>query len=117
MDRPVSCPHLDVVLRELISQLQARAQRVDEAPMPRFRPPVDLHEKVLVLLQTARTAFHGTLHWLALQVCRNSAVSGSNDLRQIGFNPAAAEVGPGACAVMGTAANEGPPAIGPQAAV
>jgi heme-degrading monooxygenase HmoA len=57
LDRPVSRPHLDVALRELISQLQARAQRIDEAPMPRFRPPVDLHEKVLVLLQTARTAF------------------------------------------------------------
>jgi hypothetical protein len=78
LDRLVNCPHLDVVPRELISQLQARAQCIDEAPMPRFRPPVDLHEKVLVLLQSARTAFHGTLHWLALQVCRNSAVRGSN---------------------------------------
>jgi hypothetical protein len=117
LDRPVSRPHLDVALRELISQLQARAQRVDEAPMPRFRPSVDLHEKGLVLLQTARTAFHGTLHWLALQVCRNSAVSGSNGLKEICFNPAAAEVGPAACAVMGTAANKGPPAVFSQAAM
>ncbi len=36
---------LDVVLRELISQLQARAQRIDEAPMPRFRQSVDFHQK------------------------------------------------------------------------
>jgi hypothetical protein len=61
--------------------------------MPRFRPPVDLHEKVLVLLQTARTAFHGTLHWLALQVCRNSAVRGSNSLEEMCFSPAIAEAG------------------------
>jgi hypothetical protein len=39
LDRLVNCPHLDVVPRELISQLQARAQCIDEAPMPRFRPP------------------------------------------------------------------------------
>ena len=51
LDRLVNRPHLDVVMREPISQLQARAQRFDEAPMPRFRPPVDLREKVLVLLQ------------------------------------------------------------------
>jgi hypothetical protein len=93
----VQCrPHLDVVLRELISRLQARAQRIDEAPMPRFRSPVDLHEKVLVLLQTARTAFLGTVHWLALQVCRNSAVSGSNGLKEMCFSRTAAKVGPAA---------------------
>jgi hypothetical protein len=54
-------PHFDVMLRELISQLEARAQRIDEAPMPRFGPPVDFHQKVLVL-QSIRTSFHGTLH-------------------------------------------------------
>jgi hypothetical protein len=69
-------PHLDLVLRELVSHLQARAQRIDEASMPRFRPSIDLKEIVLVL-QTARTAFHGTLQKLSLRVCRNLAVSGS----------------------------------------
>src|ERR1700722_1090668 len=93
LDRLVNCPHLDVVPRELISQLQARAQCINEAPMPRFRPPVDLHKKVLVLLQPARTAFHGTLNFLALQVCRNSAVRGSNGLEEMCFSPAVAEAG------------------------
>jgi hypothetical protein len=45
--------HLGLVLRELVSHLQARTQRIDEAPMARFGPPVDLKEIVLVL-QTAR---------------------------------------------------------------
>jgi hypothetical protein len=56
-------PHFDDVLWELIPQLQARAQRIDEAPMPGFRPPVDLHEKIFMLLKTARTVCHATLHW------------------------------------------------------
>jgi hypothetical protein len=56
-------PHLDDVRRELIPQLQAHAQRIDEALMLRFCPPVDLHEIIFMLLQTARTVRHSTLHW------------------------------------------------------
>jgi hypothetical protein len=56
-------PHFDVALRELVFELQAGAQRIDKAPMPRFRPSIDLEDKVL-MLQTLRgnTVFHGTLH-------------------------------------------------------
>jgi hypothetical protein len=59
----VGRPHLDDVCWELIPQLQAHAQRIDEALMLRFCPPVDLHEVIFMLLQTARTVRHGTLYW------------------------------------------------------
>jgi hypothetical protein len=58
------CANSDDVPWELIPQLQTRAQSIDKAPMPRFRPPVDLHEEMFMLLQTARTVCHRTLHWV-----------------------------------------------------
>lgn len=58
------CAHFDGVLWELIPQLQTRAQSIDKAAMSRFRPPVDLHEKIFMLLKAARTICHRTLHWI-----------------------------------------------------
>jgi hypothetical protein len=55
--------YLDNVRWELVPQLQTHAQRFDEALVLRFRSPVDLHEKIFMLLQTARTVCHGTLQW------------------------------------------------------
>ena len=65
--------HFNDVRWELIPKLQAHAQRFDEAFVLRFRPPVNLHEIIFMLLQTVRTICHGTLHWACSKGLSQSA--------------------------------------------
>jgi hypothetical protein len=55
--------HFDVVLRELISELQAFSQRVHKTSMVRFYLPVHSDDIVLIRQTTSRDgAFHDKPH-------------------------------------------------------
>jgi hypothetical protein len=56
-------PDFDVVLRILISELQARSQRIYKSPMLRFCLAIHLENEALLRLTLSRDgAFHETPH-------------------------------------------------------
>jgi len=58
-----ACANFNVVMRKLISELQACPQCIQESSMPRFCSPIDLDDVILIMQAMSRDlVFHATLH-------------------------------------------------------